>query len=105
MSFEEPTYEEFKKATAFARLKYKYGLFITILCLIGFILLIVFIIYYVDELKTNPLTYAAEKFDVECRCTNFEKGINIFVSSEGINNVVESTQYPLLQFDVGGKQE
>lgn len=87
--FEPPTYEAYKKATDFARLKYKYGFFITILCLIGFIILIAITLLYIDELKTNPLSYGAEKFDVTCHCYNFEKGFNFYVNSTSIDNVVE----------------
>ena len=68
MSFQEPTYEEYKVATVFARIRYKYGLVITILCW----LCLLFIIYYMvtngKALAENPLIYGAEKYDVECIC-------------------------------------
>jgi len=68
MSFEEPTYEEYRVATTFARVRYKYGLIITILCW----LCLLFIIYYMvvngEALASNPLMYGAEKQNVECVC-------------------------------------
>jgi len=84
MSFKEPTFEDYKKATAFARFKYKYGLFITIFCLICFILLIFFMVKYAKEISNNPLIYGARKYDVECNCYNYETGRNLFVNSTNL---------------------
>lgn len=68
MSFEEPTYEEYRRATAWAKFKYKYGIIVMILCWI----LLIFIAYYMftngQALSTNPLIYGAEKYNVECYC-------------------------------------
>lgn len=68
MTFNEPTYEEYKRATAFAKFRYKYGLFVLILCWICLIILIYFVITYSKELSENPLIYAAKKINAECTC-------------------------------------
>ena len=87
MSFEEPAYEEYKKATAFARFKYKYGIIVLILCWIC----LLFICYYIwtngEAIATNPLIYGAEKYDVECYCYRLgEMGqrIELFVNSSSL---------------------
>jgi len=87
MSFKEPTYEEYKQATAFARIKYNYGLFVTIICWILLALLLLFVITYSRELSANPLIYGADKLDVECHCYNYDnvlKPIDFFVNSTSL---------------------
>jgi len=68
MSFQVPSYTEYMKATKFAKVKYKYGIVIMILCW----LCLLFICYYMwsngEAIATNPLVYGAEKYDVECYC-------------------------------------
>jgi len=81
MSFEEPTFEEYKKANAFAKVRYKYGLFVTILCLICFLILIILIVRYGEELASHPFLYGAKKFDVDCFCNNHETGLAIYFNS------------------------
>lgn len=68
MSFQEPTFEEYKRATTFAKIRYKYGLIIVILAWITLILLIGFVVWYADELASSPLQYAARSIDGECYC-------------------------------------
>ena len=77
----EPTFEEYKKASAFAKFRYKYGLIIQLLCLLCFIILIIFVIIYSRELAMHPLIYGADKYDVECICRNYETGRSWFVNS------------------------
>ena len=72
MSFQEPTYEEYKTATAYAKFKYKYGIIIMILCWIC----LLFICYYMwtngEAIASNPFIYGAKKAGVECYCYNLE---------------------------------
>ena len=83
MEFEIPTYEEYKKATRFARFKYRFGIFISILCLICFIILIVFVITYSEQLSTNPLLYGVKKLGVSCNCYSSDGSIRFIVDEEG----------------------
>lgn len=76
MSFKEPTFEEYKLATTWARFKYKYGIVVVVLCWLLLILLCFFVYNYGEELSRNPLNYGAEKFNVECHCYNYETPIN-----------------------------
>ena len=65
----EATYDDYLKATRFARWKYKYGLFVLIACWICLIILIVYIIVYSKELSTHPAIYTIEKLGVnDCYC-------------------------------------
>lgn len=83
MGFEEPTYEEYKKATAFARFKYKYGIVVVILCW----LLLLFVIYYMvvngEAISRHPLIYGADKYDVYCNCYT-QEGMQIFVNGSSL---------------------
>ena len=69
MTFEEPTYEEYKSATAFAKVRYKYGMIVTALCWLALVFLIIFILVYSKELATHPIMYMMDKFDLKyCTC-------------------------------------
>ena len=70
--FEPPTYEEYLKATAFARLRYKWGMFFTFGAMVCLIVVIYFIFIYANELKSEPLNYAAEKYNAYCTCYDYE---------------------------------
>ena len=88
MSFQEPTYEEYKSATGFAKFKYKYGIIIMILCW----LCLLFICYYMysngEAISTNPFVYGAEKYEVECYCYkpggNMGQRIEFYVNGSSI---------------------
>jgi len=88
MSFQVPTYEEYMKATQFAKFKYKYGIVVMVLCWIC----LLFISYYMftngEAIATNPLIYGAEKYDVECYCNRpyviGEQRVEFYVNSTGI---------------------
>ena len=67
--FEPPTYEEYKKANAFAKFKYKYGIIIVILAYLTLVALFIYVFYYVQELSTHPFLYAVKKFNIDyCNC-------------------------------------
>ncbi len=72
MSWEKPTYEEYEKATPFARMRYKWGLFVMVGAWITIFALFMFTLNYVAELTENPLRYGAEKFNLQCFCQDFE---------------------------------
>lgn len=82
--FTPPTYEEYIKATQFARIRYKYGLIVTIITAILFILLIFFVIRYGEELSRHPFIYGADKYDVECNC--YGKDYSFFVNSTTLDS-------------------
>lgn len=84
MSFEQPTYEEYKTATTFAKFRHKYGIVVLILCW----LLLLFLVYYVfthgEAISRNPLIYGADKSNVECRCYNFEQQREFYVNGSSV---------------------
>jgi len=72
MSFQEPTYEEYKTATSWAKFKYKYGIIVLILCWLCFLFLIFYMVTNGKAIASNPLIYGADKYQVECRCYNYD---------------------------------
>jgi len=71
MVFKEPSYKEFKKATSFARIRYKYGLIVNLIAILCLIILIIFVYTYKEELSNNPLIYAAREIGANsCICYN-----------------------------------
>ena len=69
MTFQEPTYEEYRTATRFARIRYKWGLVVTALCWVALVVLIIYMVIYSKELSAHPIRYMTDKFDIkECRC-------------------------------------
>ena len=61
-----PTFEEYTKATKFARTRYRFGTFIQLVALIFLILLFLYTVTNIEEMKTNPIKYAEEKTGVIC---------------------------------------
>ena len=91
MSFQEPTYEEYKSATSWAKFKYKYGIIVIVLCWLCLLFLIYYMVVNGEAIATNPLIYGAKKMEVECYCKQvswtFNDNINrveFFVNSSGI---------------------
>jgi len=72
MTFEQPTYEEYKSATAFAKFKYKYGIIVVILCWVCLLFLSYYMFTHGEAISRNPLIYGADKADVECHCYNYK---------------------------------
>lgn len=85
MSFTAPTYEEYKSATVFAKIRYKYGLWIMLLAYLFIFMILIYVIIYSTELSTQPMQYVAEKYDVNCFCTNNNLGINYFFNSTQVS--------------------
>ena len=74
--FIPPTYEEYLKATEFARIRYKYGLIVTLVACILLVMLIGYVIYYSTELSTNPMQFTAKKFSMSCSCVTTDGKVN-----------------------------
>ncbi len=66
MVYRKATYEEYCRASAFAKVRYRFGLFINIVALILFCFLIFYTITNIEEMKANPREYAEEKLGVIC---------------------------------------
>lgn len=77
--FIEPTYEEYKKATSWARFKYKYGIVVMILCWLALIFVIIYMVSNGEAIARNPLIYGCDKYDVTCTCYNKE-GVFVYVN-------------------------
>lgn len=82
MGYKIPTYEEYKKATQFARFRYVYGNVITTIAIILFILLLLFIFLYSEELSQHPMNYVAKKNNINyCNCLTTDGKLIMFNSS------------------------
>ena len=66
MVYKKATYEEYQKATTFAKFRYKYGVFIQTIAFILLLLLFAYTVGNIEEMKTNPIDYAEEKMGVIC---------------------------------------
>ena len=80
-----PTFEEYTKATKFARIRYRFGMFIQLVALILLILLFLYTITNIEEMKTNPIKYAEEKMGVIC----FHPLLNTNYVSDGNNTNIK----------------
>jgi len=66
MVYEPPTYEEYCKATQYAKIRYKFGVYIQIIATILLLLLFIYAFTNIEEMKTNPAKYAEKKLGVTC---------------------------------------
>ena len=64
--YREVTFEEYVNARSFARIRYRFGVFIQIIALILFIFLILYTVKNIEEMKANPIDYAEEHMGVVC---------------------------------------
>jgi len=79
--FEPPTYEEYQRATTFARFRYKYGLIVTFACWLCLIFIIIYMIRHAEILGENPLTYGTGEADLLCECWgNTNKQVHFYVN-------------------------
>jgi len=99
MTFEKPTYEEYIKATKFARFRYRFGVFIQFIAVLLFLILIFYMIYHGNKVATNPLVYGAEKYNISCSCfkSNMMNPV-IFFNSSGL--WIEGSQIPEEQINI-----
>ena len=84
MVFEQPTYEEYKTATTFAKFRYKYGIVVLILCWLLLLILCYYVFNYGEVISRNPLIYGADKSNVECHCYNYEQQREFYVNGSSI---------------------
>lgn len=66
MVYKKPTYEEYCKASSFAKIRYRYGVYINTIAVILLLILIIYTVINVEEMKANPKDYAEEKLGVIC---------------------------------------
>lgn len=66
MTYKQPTYKEYCKASEFARLRYKIGCYVQIVCVILLLLLLFYTVSNIEEMKAHPLVYAEEKLGIDC---------------------------------------
>ena len=66
MVYKKPTYEEYCKASNFAKVRYRYGVYIQLIAAILLLFLIFYTVTNIEEMKANPKDYAEEKLGVEC---------------------------------------
>ena len=66
MVYKEPTYEEYCKATKYAKVRYRFGVYIQLIAAILLLLLLVYTFTNVEEMKSNPADYAEKKLGVSC---------------------------------------
>jgi len=66
MAYREATYGEYKKAKGFAKLRYRFGVYIQFIALILLLFLIYYTVTNIEEMKANPAEYAEEKLGVKC---------------------------------------
>jgi len=83
--YREATFEEYCKAKEFAKIRYKFGVFIQLIALILFIFLILYTIINIEEMKANPIDYAEKKMGVIC----YQPLGDIYGSSRNIENIRE----------------
>ena len=90
--FTPPTYEEYVKATDFARIRYKWGLVVTIIATVLILALMLFVLRYKNEMTTHPLVFGAKQHNVVCSCYSApdnEASFHLYVNSTTIENVNE----------------
>lgn len=87
--FVPPTYEEYTQATKFARVKYKYGMMITIACWICLVILIIYLVLNIEEMKQHPIPYGIIKTDNldECYCNSMDGSVNLYANKTGITSI------------------
>lgn len=80
MTFEIPSYEEYKKATKFARFRYRFGVLITFLSWLCFLFIIFYMVTNGEAIASNPLIYGADKYNATCTCVD-DDGDRFYVNS------------------------
>jgi hypothetical protein len=66
MKYKKPTYDEYCKASGFARIRYRYGVYVQIIATILLLFLIVYTFTNIEEMKANPAEYAEKQLGVIC---------------------------------------
>jgi hypothetical protein len=66
MKYKQPTYEEYCKASTYAKVRYKFGVYIQGIALLFLIILFLYTLINIEEMKANPAEYAEKKLGVSC---------------------------------------
>ncbi len=66
MTYRKATYEEYQKASEFAKFRYKYGVYVQAIAVMLFLFIIIYAVKNIEEMKANPQDYAEEKLGVVC---------------------------------------
>ncbi len=66
MGYRKASYEEYCKASAYAKIRYRYGVYIQLVALLLLLCLFIYTIKNIEEMKANPVEYAEEKLGVTC---------------------------------------
>ena len=66
MVYKKPTYEEYCKASNFAKIRYRYGIYVQTIAAILLLFLLFYTMTNIEEMKANPKDYAEEKLGVMC---------------------------------------
>ena len=66
MTYRKATYKEYCNASKFAKIRYRFGIYIQIVAAILLVYLLFYTITNVEEMKTNPIDYAENKMGVTC---------------------------------------
>ncbi len=74
---EKPTYEEYVKASDWARFKYKYGIIVMVLAWACLLFIAIYMAVNGEAIARHPLIYGADKFNVTCTCRRGATVINV----------------------------
>ena len=66
MVYRKATYEEYLKASEFAKFRYRFGVFVQAIAVILFLFILIYTVQNIEEMKANPKDYAEEKLGVIC---------------------------------------
>lgn len=66
MTYRKATYEEYCNASKFAKVRYRFGIYIQIVAAILLLYLLFYTITNIEEMKASPIDYAEEKLGVIC---------------------------------------
>lgn len=83
MVYKKPTYEEYCKASNFAKVRYRYGIYIQTIAVILLLFLIFYTVTNIEEMKANPKDYAEEKLGVICNIPIIYQPTNQYNGSIG----------------------
>lgn len=87
MIFKTPTYEEYVKATAYARIRYRFGVYIQLIAVLLLLYLLFYTITNIEEMKANPRQYAEDKLGVICFSPGIQESIPL---QNGRNRSIEN---------------
>ena len=66
MAYTPATYDEYCKASKYAKIRYRFGVYIQLISAILLLFLIYYTVSNIEEMKANPKDYAEEKIGVIC---------------------------------------